>query len=163
MRNERRRTSENRRQLTYIEGNTVRRTAPQTLPMRPELVPVKVPSQQAMKNRAKSRNMPVTLMLSTVIAIGLLAACFTEYLSIQSRIQQEKYAITKLERELSNLKMSNDEEYARIMGSVDLEEIKATAMNELGMTYPDNEQIVSFEGNDTDYVRQHADIPGAGK
>ena len=58
------------------------------------------------------------------------------------------------------MKLANDEEYDRIMGSVDMEEIKKIAMNELHMKYPDSGQVSNMiESTDSDYVRQYKEIP----
>ena len=57
------------------------------------------------------------------------------------------------------MKLSNDEEYSRIESSVNLEQIKQIAINELGMTYAGEGQIVEYSSEGSDYVRQVADIP----
>ena len=67
--------------------------------------------------------------------------------------------ISKLEKELNDLKLANDEEYTRITSSVDLEEIRRIAIQELGMQYAEEGQIISFASESNDYVKQLADIP----
>ena len=64
-----------------------------------------------------------------------------------------------LQSKVSSLKLENDEEYDRIMGNVDMEEIKRIAMNELHMKYPDSGQVEITESTDSDYVRQYKEIP----
>ncbi|MBR5046704.1 MAG: cell division protein FtsL, partial [Eubacterium sp.] len=63
----------------------------------------------------------------------------------------------------NNLKQDNDEAYNRANGNVDLDEIKRIAIQEYGMTYASEGQIISYsdEGG-SDYVRQIAAIPGSG-
>ncbi len=58
------------------------------------------------------------------------------------------------------LQTSNNEEYERIMGSVDMEEIKRIAMTDLHMKYPDESQVVNVSLAGDDYVRQYGAIPG---
>ena len=41
----------------------------------------------------------------------------------------------------------------------DLEEVKRIAIQELGMYYAQEGQIISFNGEGSDYVRQTGDIP----
>ena len=53
------------------------------------------------------------------------------------------------------MRMENDEEYSRIISSVDLEYIKDVAINQLGMRYAEEGQIVEVETQGDDYVRQH--------
>ena len=93
--------------------------------------------------------------------MAILATAFicVKYLGLQSDITSRQRHISTMESDLNDKKLANDEEYARIMGAVDLEKIKAIAMNELGMSYPSKDQIVSFQDGDSDYVRQYADIP----
>lgn len=40
-----------------------------------------------------------------------------------------------------------------------MEHVKDVAMNELGMVYASKDQIVTYEENDSDYVRQYTDVP----
>lgn len=67
--------------------------------------------------------------------------------------------ISRLESELNELKLSNDEEYSRITSSVDLEEIRRIAIGELGMRYAKEGQIIGYSTEGSDYVRQFSDIP----
>ena len=80
----------------------------------------------------------------------------TAYLegSLQSDITNQVDAISEMESRYNNLKLANDEEYNRINSSLDLEQIKAVAIGELGMTYAREGQIVNVEDSETDYVRQ---------
>ena len=65
----------------------------------------------------------------------------------------------RLEKELNNLKLSNDDELARINSNVNLDEIKRIAIGELGMVYAQEGQIVYYNNEGSDYVRQFGDIP----
>jgi hypothetical protein len=62
--------------------------------------------------------------------------------------------VASLERELNNLRLTNDENLARINASVNLEEIKQVAVEELGMTYAKEGQVVIVSSEGSDYVRQ---------
>ena len=52
------------------------------------------------------------------------------------------------------MKISNDEEYNRILSSINLEEIKRIAIAELGMVYAQEGQIIEYENESGDYMRQ---------
>ena len=67
--------------------------------------------------------------------------------------------ITALETQLSTLKDENDDEYNRVTTSVDLEKIRDIAMNELGMVYANEDQVVLYDDEGSDYVKQYAEIP----
>ena len=57
------------------------------------------------------------------------------------------------------MKLDNDETYSRISSNVNLEEVRRIAIQELGMQYADEGQIIIFDGEDSDYVRQTGEIP----
>ena len=67
--------------------------------------------------------------------------------------------IAALESQLTDLKQENDDEYNRVVTSVDLEKIRDIAINELGMVYAQEDQVVLYDSEGSDYVRQYADIP----
>lgn len=116
-------------------------------------------SAQVRRNRERASYMTLSYTFFLVVAIAAMLYLCASYLTLQSDITARSRQITRLERQLNDMKLANDEEYARIMGAVDLEKIKQTAMVDLGMTYPSESQIVSFADEDSDYVRQYSDIP----
>ncbi len=116
--------------------------------------------QRKNKARILTHNMTISHMIVVLICISALAYSISKYLNVRSQIQGQQYAIMQLNRKLNDAKLKNEEEYDRIMGSIDIEDIKAVAMNELGMKYPDTSQIVEFKSDNDDYVRQYKDIPG---
>lgn len=78
---------------------------------------------------------------------------------LQSDITNSIKNISRLESRLNTLKLDNDEEYSRITSNIDLEEVKRIAIQELGMKYAEEGQIVTVTGGGSDYMRQVADIP----
>lgn len=92
------------------------------------------------------------LFLSVALAFAVMTLC--SYINLQSDITNQVDAISEMESRYNNLKLTNDEEYNRINSSLDLEQIKAVAIGELGMTYAREGQIVNVEDAETDYVRQ---------
>ena len=92
------------------------------------------------------------LFLSVALVFAVVTLC--GYINLQSDITNQVNAISEMESRYNNLKLTNDEEYNRINSSIDLEQIKAVAIGELGMTYAREGQIISVEDAETDYVRQ---------
>lgn len=102
-------------------------------------------------------NAAYVLFLSiSLIATGWI---LVGYIRLQSGITNSMQNISALENELNDLKVSNDEEYNRITSSIDLEEVRRIAIQELGMQYAKEGQIVTFESKNTDYVKQMSAIP----
>ena len=98
----------------------------------------------------------VAFLCMALIATGII---LVNYIGLQSDITNSVQHISVLESELNDLKLANDEEYSRITSSVDLEEIKRIAIQELGMQYAEEGQVVTFASENSDYVKQMADIP----
>ena len=85
------------------------------------------------------------------------------YLQIQADNTARVKNIAVLEEQLSELKTENDDEYNRVTTSVDLEEIRDIAINELGMVYANADQVILYDGEGSDYVKQYAEIPEENK
>ncbi len=137
-----------------IEGNTVRELE------REYSQPFKKPvSETVQKNREKAAHMNVGYVAFLVLMAGILFVGCTMYINLRNDITARQKSVESLQSKVSSLKLENDEEYDRIMGNVDMEEIKRIAMNELHMKYPDSGQVEITESTDSDYVRQYKEIP----
>lgn len=140
----------------YIAGNTARRldvvTEIQKTPRKKE------PDTNVQKNRAVYMNFGYVLFLTaSLLVAGMI---LIGYIRLQSEITASVKRIAVMESTLNSLKVSNDEEYSRIESAVDLEEIRRIAITELGMTYPDESQIIIVPDEGSDYVRQLVNIDG---
>lgn len=153
----------NRREYTYtarsgayVQGNAARR-------LEEELYAPRQPKGQrnhtARKNREKAYHMSFGYVLFLSCALLSAGVILMGYIGLQADITNSIKTISSMESELNALKLKNDEEYSRITSSVDLEEVKRIAIQELGMQYAQEGQIVVFSGEGSDYVRQIADIP----
>ena len=97
-------------------------------------------------------------VLFLVAALASAAIILIGYIQIQAEITLAVKNIAAMESELNDLRLTNDENYARAASSVDLEEIRSVAIGELGMRYAKEGQIINVSGEGNDYVRQLADI-----
>ncbi len=139
----------------YVQGNTARRL--EVLPQ--EEQPIRRVSEQTRRNRARAHRMNVgyvAFMVAALVAVGVI---LTMYISLQSDITNSIKHIASQEKTLNNLKLDNDENYSRITSSVNLDEVKRIAIQELGMGYAQEGQIITFNGESSDYVRQTGEIP----
>lgn len=151
---ERRRTAY--RNQVYVQGNTARRL--QAVPVVKE-VPLRKVNTRVRKNREKAKHMSIGSVLSMVLAMIAAAFILTRYLGLQADITNSIKHIAALESQLNELKLDNDENYSRITSDINLDEVKRVAIQELGMTYAKEGQIITFNGEGSDYVRQTGDIP----
>lgn len=145
-----------RTQSYYIQGNTVRKLEEEIrIPDRPK----KQLSNAARKNRDKAYHMSLGYVVFLTGALMAAAFILTGYIGLQSDVTNSIKNISRLEKQLNDLKLDNEEEYSRITSNIDLEEVKRIAIKELGMKYAEEGQIISFSGESSDYVRQLTDIP----
>ncbi|MCI8323269.1 MAG: cell division protein FtsL [Lachnospiraceae bacterium] len=145
-----------RRTAYYVQGNTVRNIQPER---RTTDRPNRKVNNTVRRNREKAKHMSagyVLFLLTALVATGII---LVYYIGLQSDITNSVKHISVLERQLNELKVANEEDYSRISSSVDLEEIRRIAIQELGMQYAQEGQIISFASENSDYVKQMAEIP----
>lgn len=140
----------------YIQGSAVRKL---DVTREIEQSPKKKLSNTARKNREKAEHMSAGYVLFLSLALVATGCILVGYIKLQSDITNSIKNIARLETQLNDLKLANDEEYNRINSRIDLEEIRRIAIQELGMQYAKEGQIVTFESENNDYVKQIAAIP----
>lgn len=161
---------------TYVEGNTVRKLQyTQAVPMEQPDYEETYTRKQAPKrreaqgvrrstaSRVKVRNRAVQMNFGYVAfltgtAVLSLFIC-VNFLKLQVKSTTLQKEVISLESQYSELKMANDDAYASASSSVNLEEIRDIAINELGMVYAQEGQIVTYDSGDKDYMRQYEDVP----
>ena len=142
----------------YVQGNTVR-----SLQQQQEITerPKKKVNNSIRKNRERAKHMSAGYVLFLGAALAACGMILVYYIGLQSDITNTVKNISRLESQLNDLKVENEENYSRISSSVDLEEIRRIAIQELGMQYAQEGQIISFASESSDYVKQMAEIPKA--
>ena len=142
----------------YVQGNTVRK-----LQQQQEITerPKKKVNNSIRKNRERAKHMSAGYVLFLGAALAACGMILVYYIGLQSDITNSVKNISRLESQLNDLKVANEENYSRISSSVDLEEIRRIAIQELGMQYAQEGQIISFVSENSDYVKQMAAIPKA--
>ena len=165
----------------YYEGTAVRKlsqyeqTVPEEMPGRhhaPEKrqqTPKRKTSQSRPKTRqkavarrrARARAFQMNKGYVTFLSIAAVACLFicVNYLKLQAQVTESRKQISRMESSYSDLKLSNDAAYSKAVSSVDLDKIRDIAINELGMVYANQDQIVTYEKQDKDYVRQYEKVP----
>ena len=160
----RRLDSRNEERYYYIEGNAARKlnTVPQR-EVRPERRQATQPERKTNARiernakRAKAFDLRYTMAL-VVATVCLFGAC-VNMLSLQADITEQRRQIATLESNLNDLKDTNDETSKRLESSVDLTKVYDFATTELGMVYPSKDQIVNYDYEESDFVRQYSDVP----
>lgn len=150
----------NYRMDPYIQGNTVRKMQPmRAVPEKRKEERRPTTSAKTRKNREKALQMNFGYVLFLTGAAILSLFICVNYLQLQAESTSNRKAVTELENELSNLKLANDTAYEQTLYSVDLEYVKNMAINELGMVYAGEGQVITYASQKGDYVRQYEDVP----
>ena len=107
----------------------------------------------------RHKSMGMGYVFFVALALVVTAFILMGYVSLKSDITNRLEHISSLEAQLNDLKLENDATYSRINSNMDLEQIRETAIGELGMTYAKEGQTETFTSEEGDYVRQLAQIP----
>lgn len=148
-------------QAPYVYGNVAVEVEPGYHEQSPER-PKKKVSRQVQKNRKHALHMNSAYVIFLTVAAVMAVIVCVNYVKLQSRITDRSKNITAMQKELANLKEENNAKYNAVMDSVNLDEIRDRAQNQLGMVYASPEQIVEYDNPATDYVKQLEDIPADG-
>ena len=136
----------------YIEGNTVRKIDT----VREMQQPVRRENRAVRKNRDRALYMNLPYVLFLTMALMITGVMLIGYLQAQSNLTVSIKRVAALESQLNDMKLANDEQLERINSSLDMEEVKRIAVEELGMTYAKEGQVIIVSGEGSDYVRQLA-------
>ena len=147
---------------TYIDGNVVRhvQAVPQQQPQRErQRQQRRSASVHAKRNREKALrvNMPYVVFLAAA-SIATVFVCIN-FLQLQSQGINYRNEIAALESRLSNMKLANDNAYENAVSSVNMEVVKDIAINQLGMVYANEGQVITYSSQEGDYIRQYGEIP----
>ena len=138
----------------YVYGNTARALRP----IDEEVKSPKKLSHRAHKNIDRDTSMNPGFMFFLTLAMVLTGVVCMQYIRLQSSVTAYVDKLSRMEIQLEELKAENDDYESRIKGTVGLEDIKRRAMNDLGMTYASDDQIVIYDSDGTDYVRQFVSL-----
>jgi cell division protein FtsL len=109
------------------------------------------------RQRAMEMNRGYVFFLSVcVLVIGFMAGA---YIHVQSQMTTRMRSVASLQSQLIDLQADNDARYKSLTSSVDLNHVKDVAINELGMQYPTEEQVIYYSIDNSNYMDQYRDIP----
>ena len=148
----------------YIEGSVVRRRE-QAFPDYERRVVRPVPKKKTKTYRKAARKAENSLgfdraytAVLSIMVIVMIAACVV-MLTVQSNVEKKEKNIESLQRQLQQVQADNSAYENSLNNMYSLEDIYTIATNELGMVYSQNGQIVYYEQEPGDYVKQYSDVP----
>ncbi len=149
-------------QTGYQYGSAVRKletAAPKVNPYKPGRNEEQEQERRA-RRREIRRNNRVNLVYTTVLAAcatAVFAVCY-QYLNLQADIKANSATVVELQNQLDSLKAENNSHEAEINAGIDYNAIYDTAVNELGMVYPNRSQVINYDSKESEYVKQYKDI-----
>lgn len=146
----------------YVYGNAVPKTLDR--PSRPVTEPKekKEVSRQVKRNRKQAMDMSRSYAIFLAAAAVMMLFVCVNYVQLRSELVTRSKHITSLQQELASLNEENTTRYNSIMDSVNLNEVREKAMNDLGMVYADGSQIIEYDNPTGDYIKQYENIPEDG-
>lgn len=142
---------------TEVQGNVVRKVQMET-PKHREGVqgPVAVP-RRSRKPERDTLSIPYCIFLAAACVLTLTSGAY--YLQQQALSTSSQKQIAALESELATLKKTNADDLNRIETSINLEEIRDIAINELGMVYATRDNVILYKNTSQNYVSQYEEVP----
>ena len=149
----------------YVYGNTV--TKPDYTPRRGE-TPKEDPRRDRKRERRARQQRRKALRVGKRYVVFLSAAALmalficVNYVSLQAEITSRSNNITAMQEELADMREENTTKYNAVIDSVNLDQIKQKAVDEMGMVPALGSQIVEYDSPDDAYVTQYEEIPESG-
>lgn len=142
---------------TAVQGNVVRKLGTPAPEHHEDRVLTTAEPRRIRKQEKATLSIPYCVFLTVACVLTLLLGAY--YLQQQALATSSQKQIASLESQLAELRKTNADELNRIETSVNLEEIREIALNELGMIYASEENVVLYENTRQNYVSQYNDIP----
>lgn len=119
-------------------------------------------SSQVKRNRRQAMGINKGYVVFLAFAAVLMLVVCVNYVQLRSELTSRSKHITALQERLVALGEENTTKYNSIMDAVNLEEIREKALNELGMVYASDSQVIEYDNPTGDYIKQYDQIPEEG-
>ena len=116
-------------------------------------------SARVLKNREKAQVVSAGYVCFLLAAAVATVWMCVRYLQLKETITAQVSANEKLESELVKLRSENDALYENVHNEIDWNTVRDRAINEFGMEYAQEDQIVWYNVDDSCYVRQYGEVP----
>lgn len=148
----------------YIHDNLARKTSVEEERRQKTLERIREQNAKNAKNnvRAVTRlNYGIDLFSAVVLSLALVCIFYfgLQYLTLNSKIAETNKSVSALSKTYTSMQNRNDEAYRAVEDTVSIENVYVTAVKELGMVYPGENQIVTYNYSEEGYVRQYQKLP----
>jgi len=97
-------------------------------------------------------------MILLVVAMAITLSLCYNYLQVQGNIVQLERDVLLLSQEVDRISAENAALEDSLNSTVDWEDVYMTAVGELGMVYPNNNEVITYSSTSNGYVIQYQDI-----
>ncbi|MFV0363850.1 MAG: hypothetical protein ACK5LL_12310 [Suipraeoptans sp.] len=169
-RNQAKRASNNTKRTNnmYVYGNVVSKPVfePSITPEMPahedKNKERKKSNRTVRQNRRREKQMNAGYVFFLAVASIITMIVCVSYIQVQASVTKGTSEITSMQKELYDLKEANNAKESSVRNSVNLEQVRDKAVNELGLTYVTDGQIIAYENPSDNYVKQFEQIPEKG-
>ena len=148
------------RRMYYVDGTAARQlqVVPDYDRQQEQVARPRVLEQQ--KHAPKlSHGIDFISMTLLVAAMAITLYLCYNYLQVQGNIVQLDRDMTVLNQELDTILAENAALEEGLNGQLNWDEVYRTAVGELGMVYPNKNEVITYKTTDNGYVIQYKDIP----
>ena len=112
---------------------------------------------------ARNRQKALTVNLGYVLFLAFISIATVfmcvYYIKLKATITAQHSENEKLEATLQRMRSENDALLENVNNMLDWNYIKDVAINEMGMKYATQDQIVWYNTDESGYIRQYAEVP----
>lgn len=150
--------------ISYMYGSAAPKVMPNAVPKHQPEKPVYDEQERRRqlrerRNLARAKRMSALNFVLMLTATAMIFGMCAVYIQLQSELNSRMSYAAELESNLIALRTDNDIMEKRIETSVNYDEVKTRAMDELGMVYPTREQVVYYHIDEVDYMEQYEEVP----
>lgn len=113
----------------------------------------------ASRRREKTRTMDGISLIVLVAAMAVTFYVCLQYIRVHTDITALSKSIAVKESQVVTMKKDNNAALEEISRTFDLSYVYKIATKELGMVFPDANQVIKYESKKSDYVKQFEEIP----
>lgn len=110
------------------------------------------------RERGLAASFGFAFTLIMAVAMAVIFITLVKYISLNIELSRKARTITELRKELTVSTMENDNMEMSINSSIDYDYIYKVATEELGMVYASQNQIMTYDHKDSEYVVQYKDV-----
>lgn len=113
----------------------------------------------ASRRREKTKTMDGISLIVLVAAVAVTFYVCIQYLQVQADITTLSKSIAAKESQIVTMKKDNNAALEEISRTYDLNYVYKIATKELGMVFPNKDQVIKYDSSKSDYVKQFGEIP----